>query len=106
MNSLTKIFEKDPESFPECVIFQEGIYDYIEDVCDESKPKKCSEENRLKIEAILNAHKSQKEILQIAIDYELKNGKGSHRKFIEQGIKKIKLPKSILEMPEWKSLEC
>ena len=104
MKSLAKIFDKDPESFPESVLFQNGIDDYIEDLCSDGATSKCSEENRLNIEKILNSHQSQNKLIQSLLEFEKKNGQGSLRKSIEKNAAQIKIPKSITDLPEWKTL--
>lgn len=97
--TLSEIFEKDPDSYPESVIFQKGIVDYIEDIVWKEKPNKCFDKNRQNIENILNAHPSQKEEIRLLVEYEQENGKGSLRKFVE---KEFEVPQYIKDFFGWK----
>ncbi|MGH1384295.1 hypothetical protein [Kordia sp.] len=77
--TLTEIFEEEPDSYPESILFQDGLIDYIEDTVWNEEPHKCSEQNKRNIEEILDSHSSQAKILDPLIELEVKNGMGSLR---------------------------
>jgi len=102
--SLTEIFKNDPDAYPEGLIFQEGFIDYIEDFAWEDEPKKCSEENRNKIESILRSHESQRKALDYFVQLERKHGKGSQRGLLDTLTENFQVPDSITNLPEWKAV--
>ena len=99
--NLFEIFEENPDSYPESVLFQDGLEDYIEDIVWKQKPVKCSEKNRINIDRILKSHVSQEQAIIPLIEHERKNGKGSLRKFTGKG---FKIPERIKNLPEWKEI--
>ena len=104
MTSLKEIFEEDPYSYPESIMYQDGIYDYIEDVCWKQNPAKCSGIDRENIEKILKSHPSQQRIISPFLEFELANGKGSSRLQRSQNMERLQSPTVMDKLDKIKSL--
>ncbi len=95
---MDNISEEDLIAASNDICFHDEYFEYIEG--------SCSEEGKLEIEEMLSAYPEQKKWLKNALDYELKNGKGSVRKYTLETAEEVQIPEELTRLPEWKSFDC
>ncbi|KYG79347.1 hypothetical protein AWW67_13310 [Roseivirga seohaensis] len=89
MEKIENKFNSETHSYQDDLFYQEGIMEYIEDLCWKNEPKTCPSEFSKKIEDILTKFPYQQTHLDKALEYEINHGKGSYRSYVEKGLESL-----------------